>query len=305
MRFATYSQSTAQGGHAGIVIGEHVVNASAAVLVAGRSQADARQAKTTRGLLHLLEDRKALEQAAELLVERSSEAVLAVSEVVVLTPIPDPQKIICVGLNYRDHADEAGLPVPAAPILFAKFNNALCAAQDTIEIPSSTNELDWEGELAVVIGTRCRNVPANSARSVIAGAMAANDLSARDLQNQTSQWLPGKAPDGFLPCGPHLVSIDEIDDLQNLQIITRVNGEVVQDGNTATMIFTINEIVEFITSFMTLESGDIIVTGTPAGVGFSRTPPRFLHAGDTVDVEIPEVGTVSNTLTAPRNGFAP
>jgi 2-keto-4-pentenoate hydratase/2-oxohepta-3-ene-1,7-dioic acid hydratase in catechol pathway len=213
-----------------------------------------------------------------------------------LAPIPDPDKILCIGLNYRDHAEETGMPAPPAPIVFAKFRNSLIGPADPIVLPEAIDAVDYEAELAVVVGRRCRNVTAADALSHVAGAMAFNDVSARDLQMQTSQWTMGKAIDTFAPCGPALVFMDEIDDLQALRVATRINGETVQSGTTASMIFTVAELIAFISSLMTLEPGDIIATGTPAGVGYTRTPPRLVAAEDLVEVEIETVGPLANRV---------
>ena len=228
---------------------------------------------------------------------RAGEAV-AVDDVRLLAPIPDPDKILCIGLNYRDHAEETGTPEPPAPIVFAKFRNSLAGPADPIVLPEASQAVDYEAELAVVIGRRCRNVDVGAALDFVAGAMAFNDVSARDLQMQTSQWTMGKAIDTFAPCGPALVFMDEIDDLQVLRVETRVNGETVQSGSTASMIFTVAEIIAFISSVMTLEPGDIIATGTPAGVGFTRTPPLLVAPDDLVEIEIENVGLLANPVVA-------
>jgi 2-keto-4-pentenoate hydratase/2-oxohepta-3-ene-1,7-dioic acid hydratase in catechol pathway len=217
-------------------------------------------------------------------------------DVRLLAPVPDPDKILCIGLNYRDHAEETGTPPPPAPIVFAKFRNSLVGPTDPIVLPEASQAVDYEAELAVVIGRRCRNVAAGDALDFVAGAMAFNDVSARDLQMQTSQWTMGKAVDTFAPCGPALVLMDEIDDLQALRVEARVNGETVQSGTTASMIFTIGEIIAFVSSVMTLEAGDIIATGTPAGVGFTRTPPLLISPDDLVEVEVENVGVLANPV---------
>jgi 2-keto-4-pentenoate hydratase/2-oxohepta-3-ene-1,7-dioic acid hydratase in catechol pathway len=217
-------------------------------------------------------------------------------DVRLLAPVPDPDKILCIGLNYRDHAEETGTPPPPAPIVFAKFRNSLVGPTDPIVLPEASQAVDYEAELAVVIGRRCRNVAAADALDFVAGAMAFNDVSARDLQMQTSQWTMGKAVDTFAPCGPALVLMDEIDDLQALRVEARVNGATVQSGTTASMIFTIGEIIAFVSSVMTLEAGDIIATGTPAGVGFTRTPPLLISPDDLVEVEVENVGVLANPV---------
>jgi 2-keto-4-pentenoate hydratase/2-oxohepta-3-ene-1,7-dioic acid hydratase in catechol pathway len=212
---------------------------------------------------------------------------LARSEVRLLPPIPDPEKIICLGLNYRDHAEEAGKEIPAAPMWFAKFANSLIGDGEPIVLPPVHGDfVDYEAELAVVIGRG----------GVIAGAMPFNDVSARDLQLQNPLWTSGKAIDGFAPCGPALVTIDEVGDLQDLAVRTRVNGELLQDGNTRDMIFGVAETVAWLSRTMTLKPGDIIATGTPAGVGGFRG--QFLRDGDIVEVEVGDLGTISNPVRA-------
>jgi len=199
-------------------------------------------------------------------------------------------------VNYHDHADEADMAVPVAPNVFAKFWNSLVGPRDTIVLPAASDRVDYEGELAVVIGRTCRRVAPQAAMDYVAGAFPLNDVSARDLQLQVSQWTTGKAIDTFAPCGPELVLLDEAGDLGGLTLITRVNGEVVQHASTAGMIFGVREVVAFLSQTMTLVPGDIIATGTPSGVGFARTPPLFLREGDTVEVEIGGLGAVSNRV---------
>ncbi len=218
-------------------------------------------------------------------------------------PVPDPDKILCLGLNYRAHAEESHMDIPVAPVLFAKFRNALVGSGAAVQLPAASATVDYEGELALVIGRRCKHVDAADAISVVAGYMPLNDISARDLQKQTGQWTAGKAPDTFAPCGPELVTADEVGDPQALTVTTRLNGETVQHASTADMIFPVAETIAFITSLMTLEPGDIIATGTPSGVGQSRRPPVFLKPGDEVEVEVSGVGTVRSPIVAEPSGL--
>jgi 2-keto-4-pentenoate hydratase/2-oxohepta-3-ene-1,7-dioic acid hydratase in catechol pathway len=211
-------------------------------------------------------------------------------------PIPDPDKILFMGLNYRDHAEESGLPLPAVPLFFAKFRNSLIGPADDIVLPAASEQVDYEAELAVVIGQRCRDVPVERALDYVAGAMALNDVSARDLQLQVSQWTMGKAIDTFAPCGPALALLDELSDLQGLGIRARVNGRTLQDADTSLMVFGVAQAVAHLTSVMTLEPGDIISTGTPAGVGMSRDPQVWLHGGDVVEIEIDDIGALRNPV---------
>ncbi len=211
-------------------------------------------------------------------------------------PVWDPQKIICLGLNYRDHAQEAGLAAPATPMFFAKWANSLIGPTAMIVPPAITQQVDYEAELAVVIGNHGRDIARDDALDHVAGAMAFNDVSARDLQMTNTLWTAGKAIDTFGPCGPQLVLSDELGDLQALGIRARVNGETVQDGTTADMIFGVADTIAFLSQIMTLEPGDIIATGTPAGVGMARDPQLFLRSGDVVEVEIDGIGTLRNPV---------
>lgn len=212
--------------------------------------------------------------------------------------VPDPSKIICVGLNYRKHADETNSPYPEVPILFNKFSNALSAHEDEIIIPPVTNRLDYEVELCMVMGKQAQNVSVETALDYIYGYCTANDLSARDLQKRTSQWMIGKTSDGFCPIGPYLVTADEITDPQNLKLSTHVNGEQRQNSTTADMIFSCAEIISFISQHMTLQPGDIILTGTPEGVvmGFPRDQQVYIQPGDTVTVEVEGLGVLTNVF---------
>jgi 2-keto-4-pentenoate hydratase/2-oxohepta-3-ene-1,7-dioic acid hydratase in catechol pathway len=211
-------------------------------------------------------------------------------------PILDPDKILCIGLNYREHARESGLEVPTVPVVFAKFRNSLIGSGTAIELPAISQQVDYEGELAVVIGKSCKNINVNEALTVVAGYSALNDVSARDLQLQVSQWTIGKAIDTFAPMGPGLVPAYLVPDPQKLELITRVNGHVVQQTVTSDMIFSVSEIIAYLSRAITLEPGDIIATGTPAGVGFKREPALFLQNGDVVEVEISSIGLLSNPI---------
>lgn len=213
-------------------------------------------------------------------------------------PLPDPDKILCLGFNYAEHAAELSQELPPAPNIFAKFRNCLVGPADPVVLPGVSQEIDYEGELAVVIGTRCRNVTEAEAISYVAGYSAFNDVSARDLQFQTSQFTAGKALDTFAPMGPGIALAGDVGDPQSLRIQTRVNGAMVQDGTTADMVFTVAATISFVSRLMTLEPGDIIATGTPYGVGYKRTPPVYLRPGDTVEVEIERVGTIRNSFVA-------
>ena len=210
-------------------------------------------------------------------------------------PIPRPGKIVCVGLNYRDHADESAMELPSAPLLFAKWPNGLVGPGEPIVLPHQTSEVDYEAELGVVIGKPARRVSAENALEHVAGYVCANDVSARDVQFADGQWTRGKSFDTFCPVGP-MVPAAEIADPQNLRIRCLVNGEALQDGTTADMIFGVAELIAYISDGIELEEGDLVLTGTPPGVGFVRTPPIFLADGDEVTVEIEGVGSLTNPV---------
>lgn len=292
------SRMTVDGPRCGVAIDSRVVDAAHAAHAGGLD--DHVDWTSTRAVLAAGPVTwSALAAAAEELVSAADEgAIHDLADVRLGPPVGDPDKIICLGLNYRAHAEEAKLPLPAAPTLFAKFRNSLIGPADPIELPAVSQAVDYEAELAVVIGRRTRHVDERDALSCVAGVMALNDVSARDLQMQTSQWTAGKALDTFAPCGPSLVLLDEIDDVQALRIRTRLNGETVQDGSTAQMIFGVAETVAYLSRLMTLEPGDIVATGTPAGVGWERDPRLVLGAGDVVEVEIEGVGTLRNDVVA-------
>jgi 2,4-didehydro-3-deoxy-L-rhamnonate hydrolase len=220
-----------------------------------------------------------------------------VSSLRLLAPILKPEKIICVGLNYRDHAAESGQPVPQEPILFAKFRNSIIGPRAAIRVPrAAAAQVDYEAELAVIIGRPASRVTVAEAPRYIAGYTCANDVSARDLQGRVSQWLHGKAIDTFLPLGPWMVTTDEIPDPQGLRIQCSINGVLMQDSNTREMIFGPAELVSFISQTITLSPGDVISTGTPPGVGTARKPPRYLKAGDQVTVTIEGIGELTNAV---------
>ena len=211
-------------------------------------------------------------------------------------PVPDPDKIICLGVNYRDHAAEAQQELPVVPMFFAKFRNSLIGPTSPILLPHVSNQIDYEGELAVIIGTRCKEVSEQEALQYVAGYTIMNDVSARDVQMQTSQWTSGKALDTFAPMGPGITLASDIPNPQTLLLTTKVNGQVVQHDSTANMIFSVATAISFLSSLMTLEPGDIVATGTPSGVGFKRTPPLFLHDGDVTEVEIEGIGQLRNPV---------
>ena len=214
-----------------------------------------------------------------------------------MLPIERPGKIVCVGLNYRDHAEEQGVELPAEPLLFAKWPNALIGPGEAIVIPPVVTKADYEAELGVVIGARVKGVSRENALEAVRGYVCANDVSARDLQFADGQWTRGKSPDTFCPVGP-LVPAAEIADPHALRIRAIVSGEVLQDSTTANLIFGIDEIISHASQTATLEPGDLVLTGTPAGVGVFRDPQRLLRPGDEVTIEIESVGTLTNPVVA-------
>jgi 2-keto-4-pentenoate hydratase/2-oxohepta-3-ene-1,7-dioic acid hydratase in catechol pathway len=228
-----------------------------------------------------------LQEAASAHADGSDgDGVVAQADARLGPPVPDPQKILCIGLNYRAHATEAALDEPTVPMVFAKFPNVLIGSGASIELPEGHGDrVDYEGEIAVVIGRRAYRRSEEDALDVVAGWMPFNDVSARDVQTQTSQWTVGKSPDTFGPCGPYLV-LDQAMRDGGLEIETQVNGERVQHARSDRMIFSVARLIAFLTTFITLEPGDIIVTGTPEGVGAHRDPPRFLRDGDVVEVRV-------------------
>jgi 2-keto-4-pentenoate hydratase/2-oxohepta-3-ene-1,7-dioic acid hydratase in catechol pathway len=218
------------------------------------------------------------------------------AEAPLLAPIPNPGKVICVGLNYKDHAAESGMDLPEVPILFAKFSNSVAAPGADVRPPTGVDQIDYEAELAVIIGRRTSRVSVDDALSHVAGYACCNDVSARGLQFRTSQWMYGKAIDTFLPLGPWLVTPDEVPDPQALGIRCLVNGEVRQSSSTSEMVFGVADLISFISHTLTLAPGDVIATGTPAGVGMARKPPEYMRDGDVMQVEIDGLGTLNNPV---------
>ena len=211
-------------------------------------------------------------------------------------PINDPGKFICIGLNYRDHAEEANQPIPKEPPIFAKWANAIIDPGEPILKPRGSNQLDWEVELGVVIGRTARFVPRDKALDYVAGYTIINDVSARDFQFIGSQWMAGKIPESFAPVGPYIADRSEIPDPHVLELRLWVNGKQMQSGNTKTFIFDVRYIVSYLSNLMTLSPGDLIATGTPPGVGFARKPPVFLQPGDTCRLEITGLGQIENPV---------
>jgi len=212
-------------------------------------------------------------------------------------PIERPGKIVCVGLNYRDHAEEQGVELPSEPLLFAKWPTSLIGPGEPIVVPPIVTKCDYEAELGVVIGERVKAVSKENALEAVQGYLCANDVSARDLQFSDGQWTRGKSPDTFCPVGP-MVSRDEITDPHDLTIRAIVSGELLQDSTTANLIFGVDEVISYVSQTTTLEPGDLILTGTPAGVGVFRDPQRLLRPGDEVTIEIERIGSLTNPVVA-------
>lgn len=219
---------------------------------------------------------------------------IALEDAILGNPLPKPGKIICVGLNYLDHVKETNVKVPEIPVIFAKWHNSLAGPNESITLDGTSNQVDYEAELAFVVGKTAYNVKEAEALDYVAGYLCANDVSARDLQMATSQWVRGKTLNGFCPLGPYIATKDEIPDPHNLKIACRLNGHTMQDSNTAQLIFKIPFLVEWLSKGVTLEAGDVVLTGTPAGVGFTRNPPVFIQPGDVCEIEIEGLGILRN-----------
>jgi len=221
---------------------------------------------------------------------------LPLEQVTIGVPVPDPDKIVCIGLNYRSHAAEAGIDPPPAPTFFAKFRNALTPTGTQVELPAASEKVDYEAEVAFVIGRRCRSVEEVDALGHVAGYTLLNDLSARDLQFATPQWMPGKVFDGSAPCGPALVTPDEAAANGAIEVALDLNGDTMQSASTDDLIFSVPALIAHLSQLMTLEPGDIVSTGTPSGVGSVRQPRVWLEDGDEVVVKSPTLGRLENLI---------
>jgi len=254
--------------------------------------------KEILGRPELLEEVRALAARAERRRRLSQRYSIGLKEPDLLAPIPRPGKVLCLGLNYRDHAAESGAAVPAEPVIFSKASSSVIGPHRPIRIPKTSDQIDYEVELAVVIGLRAKNVTAQYAMAHVAGYTVLNDVTARDYQRVRGggQWTLSKSFDTFCPLGPWIVTADEIPDPQDLRLECMVGGEKMQSSSTAQMIFTIPQIIEYLSAVLTLEPGDVIGTGTPPGVGFARTPPRFLRAGEVVECTVEKIGTLTNPV---------
>ena len=278
MRIVTYRGEG--GDRAGVLVGEGVVDAWNALGGDG---------STVRELL-------ASGRVEEVRTVAESAPTVPLADFELLPPVPDPDKIVCIGLNYRSHAAEAGIDPPETPTFFAKFRNALAPPGATVPLPAASGKVDFEAEVAFVIGRECHDVETDEARSYVAGYMLFNDLSARDLQFATPQWMPGKVFDGSAPCGPALVTPEEGEVDGSISFSLELNGEVMQDASTDDMIFGFPELVAHLSRLMTLQPGDVVSTGTPSGVGSTRDPRVWLKAGDEIAISSPTLGRLETRL---------
>lgn len=224
------------------------------------------------------------------------DVIYDIAQVKLEAPVLNPSKMICVGHNYREHILEMKRELPEFPVVFAKYPNTIIGPQDDIPFHPISEELDYEAEFVFVVGKRARNVSQADALDYVAGYTIANDVTYRDIQRRTIQWMQGKAVDGSAPMGPWLVTADELQDPSGLEVVLTVNGEERQRSNTANLVFTVPRLVEFLSGLMTLEPGDVILTGTPGGVGFARNPQVFLKDGDVVRIEIDRIGAIENRV---------
>lgn len=272
----------------GALKGDRVIDLAAAGLPAGPNG----------GLLEIARGGDAMLERARKALDDAGAKSYALSDVKVLPPIRQPSKIIAVGLNYLDHCKEANLPVPTEPVLFSKFTSSICGPYDDLSWPPSvTKEVDYEVEMAVVIGKPARDVAEKDALNYVLGYTVVNDVSARDLQFiGAKQWDKSKSMDTFCPYGPYIVTRDEITDPHNLQVRTVLNGKEMQNSNTKNLIFNVNQIIAYASQGTTLLPGDLIPTGTPFGVGFSRNPPVFLKEGDECVCEVEKIGSIRNRI---------
>ncbi len=313
MRFVSFSTSELPRPHLGIVRDNEAVD----VDLAGQ----ALKLSVPDQMLDLIANYEQYSDALQAIIDKAANrhftevrtfsdigAAHTLDEVQLAAPIPQPRKnVMCLAVNYKEHAQETGQmrgqssEVPEIPVFFTKATTTINSPYGEIVVdPSVSSEIDWEVELAVIIGKRGKNIRAEDALSYVFGYTVLNDITARDLQMRHKQFFKGKSLDGSCPMGPWIVTADEIVDPHNLALRLRVNGETKQDSNTGLMIFSINQALSILSAGMTLEPGDIIATGTPSGVGFSRTPPEFLKPGDVVEAEVEGIGLIKNTFNAKR-----
>jgi 2-keto-4-pentenoate hydratase/2-oxohepta-3-ene-1,7-dioic acid hydratase in catechol pathway len=286
MRLATVQ--TATGPRAAAVVGDRYIDLNAT------------NAAVPASVRLILEAGPAALRAAADAAGQPGAVTLDASKVTLLPPVPDPPKIVCMGLNYRDHAAESGAPIPKEPILFSKYATTLVGHGQPIVLPPVSQEVDYEAELVVVVGKAGKNIKEQDAMGHVAGYTVGHDVSARDwqLKKDGKQWMVGKTFDTFAPIGPHLVTADEVPDPHALAIKLRLNGQTMQDSTTGQMIFTVGWTLAYLSQVFTLQPGDLIFTGTPPGVGFAKKPPLFLKPGDVAEVEIERLGVLRNPVVA-------
>jgi 2-keto-4-pentenoate hydratase/2-oxohepta-3-ene-1,7-dioic acid hydratase in catechol pathway len=284
MRLATIQ--TSSGPRAAVQVGQHYIDLHAT---------DPAQPTSVR---QIIEGGPAALRAAEQAARRDKAVRVEAAKAKLLAPVPDPRKIVCLGLNYRDHAAESNVPVPKEPVLFSKYATALIGHGEPIVLPPVSREVDYEAELVIVVGKRGRNLKAEEAPGYVAGYTVGHDVSARDwqLKKDGKQWMVGKTFDTFAPTGPALVTADEVPDPHQLPIRLRLNGKTMQESNTSQMVFGVGATLAYLSQVFTLEPGDLIFTGTPPGVGFARKPPVYLKGGDVVEVEIEGLGLLRNPV---------
>ena len=282
MKFVTFEHH--QHAHAGVIVNDQVMS----LATAGFHSV---QEIITGG-------KEALHRVKSFAETGAPDVSFPLSSVKLLAPIPRPNKIVCIGLNYRDHAIESKMEIPKIPVVFSKYPSTVIGPGAEIVLPKNSTKPDYEAELAVVIGKNGRHIKAADWEEYVFGYTNFNDVSARDFQMATSQWMMGKTFDTFGPMGPYLVTADEVGDPHNLNISLTINGETLQNSNTKELIFRIPELIEHLSSVFTLEAGDLISTGTPSGVGLSFNPPRWLKAGDSVTVTVQGLGELTNPVVA-------
>ncbi|GIN93914.1 5-oxopent-3-ene-1,2,5-tricarboxylate decarboxylase [Siminovitchia terrae] len=305
MKLVTFAQNGLT--RIGAVEGEQVIDLNAALKAKLESEGKIRAEKISEAYIptdmkgFLQGGKESLELAKEsvqfaLNNESAVQLVFDKTDVKVGAPVTNPGKMICVGHNYREHILEMGRELPSHPVLFAKFANTIVGPEDDIPFYPISEQLDYEAEFAFVVGKRAKNVSQEDALDYVAGYTIVNDVTYRDIQRRTIEWLQGKAVDGTAPMGPWLVTSDELTDPAGLEISLSVNGEERQRSNTANLVFTVQRLVEFLSELMTLEPGDVILTGTPGGVGVAREPQAFLRDGDVVRIEVDKVGVLENKV---------
>jgi 2-keto-4-pentenoate hydratase/2-oxohepta-3-ene-1,7-dioic acid hydratase in catechol pathway len=289
-RPSSISSTPAPGYHIGALVDDDTIaDLTPAVLANGIAPAD---------LLRCYDLDTDFVTPAMTAVESGNLPIFDLGDIDLASPIPRPGKIICIGLNYRNHAIESGMEIPKSPIIFSKFQTSVIGSEEPILLPPGSSQVDFEAELAVIIGRRAKDVKAEDAMNYVFGYTNFNDVSARDFQFADGQWQRGKSCDTFAPMGPYIATADEIADPHALRIQFRLNGETMQDSTTAELIFRIPELIEFLSASITLEPGDVIATGTPPGVGFARKPPVFMKDGDVAEVEIEGLGVLINPVNA-------